>query len=88
VSQIEIGLLSFAPRGYSLTKDGEKFGSNERVFAVVNMRGEVVKKWAYAASTEDGRETFLHWFRTTYPRVNPPFRGNVFIFRKRKAPSN
>ena len=86
--QVEIGILSFVPKGYSMTKDGEKFGGNERIFAIVNMGGEIVKKWANAASTQDGKETFLHWFKVIYPRVVPPFRGNIFIFRKRKTLPN
>ena len=85
MSQVEIGISSFTPKGYILAKDGEKFGGNTRIFAVVNMRGEVVTKWANAASTQDGKETFLHWFVRKHPNVNPPFRGNIFIFRERKA---
>ena len=82
---METGILSFAPKGYILAEDGEKFGGNTRIFAVVNMRGEVVTKWANAVSTKDGKETFLHWFRGKYPNIVPPFRGNIVIFRERKA---
>ena len=85
MSQVEIGILSFAPKGYIFAEDGEKFGGNTRIFAVVNMRGEVVTKWANAVSTKDGKETFLHWFRGKYPNIVPPFRGNIVIFRERKA---
>lgn len=83
--QVEIGLLSFAPKGYILAKDGERFEGNTRILAIVNMYGEVIRKWANAASTQDGKETFLHWFKRRYPNVVPPFRGDIFIFRERKT---
>ena len=85
MSQIETGILSFAPKGYILAKDGEKFGGNTRIFVIVHMYGEVISKWANAASTRDGKETFLHWFRKKHPNIVPPFQGNIYVFRERKA---
>ncbi len=82
MSRVETGILSFAPKGYILAKDGEKFGRNTKIFAITNMYGEIITKWANAVSTQDGKETFLQWFKKRYPNVVPPFRGNVFIFRK------
>ncbi len=82
---VEVGILSFAPKGYALAKDGEKFGRNTRIFAIVNMRGEAVPHWANAVSTQDGKKTFLHWFRKKYPNIVPPFRGDIVIFRERKT---
>lgn len=78
-------LLPLAPKGYVLAKDGEKFGGNTRIFAIVNMYSQVLSKWANATSTQDGKETFLRWFKKKYPHVVPPFRGNIAIFQERKA---
>lgn len=85
--EIETGLLSIAPKGYILAGDEEKFGGNTRIFAITNMRGWVVTKWANAATTRDAKQSFICWFKNQYPGVNPPFRGNVFIFRKREGPA-
>ena len=85
MSQIEDGILSFTPKGYVLAKDGEKFGGSTRIFTIVNMYSEIISKWATAASTQDGKETFLHWFKKRHPNVVPPFRGKIYVFRERKA---
>jgi len=86
--QVEIGILSFAPKGYTLAKKGERFGGNTSVFVVVNMGGRPLTHWMNAVSHPDGIRTFLEWFSKDYPRLVPPFRGDIYIFWERKALSN
>lgn len=83
---VEVGILYLAPNGYVLAEDGEKFGGNTRIFAVTCIRGKTITHWANAVSTQDGKRSFLEWFKLEYRDIVPPFRGKVYIFKK-KAPS-
>lgn len=82
---IEVGIMSFVPKGYFLAEDGEEFGGNIRIFAITNIRGQVISKWAKAASARDGKRTFLEWFKREYPYIVPPYRGNIHIFREKAS---
>ncbi len=65
-------------------KPGEKFGERTEILASLTRYGETVSHICCAMSTEDGKQTYFHWFRAKHPNLPPPRLNDIQIFYKKR----